>query len=152
MISLPQVKTCPCCETVNVILVNGIIHKHDFKGLENHALRKKFICRKCKEEIGLFQRISNHNQHKDMLIWLNDFKCKESYYAKLKQLNQRKSKLRKNLHIQKPKIKSKENGENKYNETLLEINDIQDKIRSDRIKLRIRMKIQKKATTINELT
>ena len=56
------------------------------------------------------------------------------------------------IPIQKTKIKSKENDENKYNETLLEINEIQDKIRSDRIKLRIRMKIQKKSTTINELT
>lgn len=152
MISLPQIKKCPCCESVNIVLVNGITHKHGFKSLENYELKKKFICRKCKEEIGLFQKISNHDRRKDALIWLNDFKCKENYYDKLKQLNQKKVKLRKNLHIKKTQMQLKENGENKYTETVSEINGIQNKIRSDRIKLRIRMKIQKKAITINELT
>ena len=152
MFSLPQMKRCPCCESVNIVLLNGLTYDHDFKGLENHSLKKKFICRRCKEEIVLFRSNSNNNKTKDILLWLNDFKCEENYYDRLRLLKQKKIKLTKNSNTQKNKIKLKSNYDNKYSETLLEIDNIQKKIRMDKVKLRIKMKIQKRVTTINELS
>ena len=58
-------------------------------------------------------------------------KCEEGYYDKLDVLEKRRTKL--------AKIANK-----KYYETLKEIKDIQNKIRLDKIKLKIKFKIQNK--------
>ena len=153
MIKLPQIRKCPCCESVNIILLNGLTYEHTFKSLANHTLKKKFACRICKEELGLFKKISNNDtEGKEIILWLNDFKCEEDYYDRLSLLKKRKMRLKKNSNSQKTKMKLRLNNDDKYSETLSEIDNIQNKIHSDKVKLRIKMKIQKRASRINELS
>ena len=90
-------------------------------------LKKKFNCRKCKVELGLF--ISNFNQI-EKLIWLDYFKCEEDHLIKLNKL-------------QKSKIKYREKDKKKeYLKVVSEIQTIQNKIRLDQAKIKIKVKIQ----------
>ena len=127
---LPEVKRCPCCDCINLIKVNEIRHENPFRNLKNWSLKKKFNCRKCKEELGLF--LSNSERSECKIIWLNNLNIEEHYYNKLNTLEKRKNKL--------AKIQNKQ-----YFETLKDIEDIENQIRLDKIKLKIKFKIQKKA-------
>ena len=129
---LPELKRCPCCDTVNFVRNSGsaIQQENPFKNLKNWKLIKKFICRKCKEELGLFSN-SSSLKSKTELIWLNNLNIEENYFNKLNVLERRKNKLAKTQ-------------DRKYFETLKNIEDIQEKIRLDKIKLKIKLKIQKR--------
>ena len=78
---LPELKRCPCCDTVNLVRNSGNAIEQDnpFKNLKNWKLIKKFICRKCKEELGFF---SNNSSLKSetKLIWLNNLNIEENYF------------------------------------------------------------------------
>ena len=89
---LPEIKRCPCCETVNLIRVNSVTYDNPFKNLKNWVLKKRFNCRKCKEQLGLFVDESNKLTR---LYWLSSLKCDEIYYDKLNKLNNIKTKLSK---------------------------------------------------------
>ena len=130
MALLPEVKRCPCCDSINLVKVNAITYENPFRNLKNWTLKKKFNCRKCKEELGLFLRNSERNERK--IIWLNNLNIEEQYYNKLNLLEKRKNRL--------AKTQNKE-----YFETLKDIEDIENQIRMDKIKLKIKFKIQKKA-------
>ena len=146
--SLPYIKKCPCCGSINFVRIGGISGKHSFKGLSKYVLKKKFSCRICKEEIGLFSDQLNVEK----LIWLNDYKCEENYYNQLNKLNERKSRLIKNLNGSTRKLKiNKKIIEEKYSKTLSEIKDIQKKIYLDKIKLKIKLKIQKRPGIISQI-
>ena len=147
MINLPKIKKCPCCDSINFISTNVIVYELKFKSLSNYALKKKFICRKCREEIGLF----SNKQNQEKLLWLNDLRCEENYYTQLNKLNERKAILNKNLNGQTRKVKLSKNINEKYSQILSKICDIQKKIQSDKIKLKIKFKIQKRAGIINRL-
>ena len=129
---LPELRRCPCCDTVNFVRNSGnaIEQDNSFKNLKNWKLIKKFICRKCKEELGFF---SNNSSLKSetKLIWLNNLNIEENYFNKLNVLERRKNKLAKTQ-------------DHKYFEILKNIEDIQEKIRLDKIKLKIKLKIQKR--------
>ena len=95
MLNIPRVKRCPCCNNVNFIKVGKQTYVNEFKSLPHWILEKKFKCRKCKEEIGLFLNVE---ENFDKLIWLNSLKCEENYYDQLNSLKERKAKLGKKLH------------------------------------------------------
>jgi predicted patatin/cPLA2 family phospholipase len=78
--------------------------------------------------VGLF--VHNSIENKEKLVWIDLLKCEESYYDRLSQLQIYKAKC------------MKQNSE--YHKTQKEINDIQNKIRLDQIKVKIKVKIQKK--------
>ena len=81
---IPDIKRCPCCDCVNLIRVNGIAYDNPFKNLKNWILRKKFNCRKCKEELGLFSSKSTKlTKSEERLIWLNNLNIDENYFSKL---------------------------------------------------------------------
>jgi len=127
---LPKIKRCPSCYGLNLISINGILYDNDFKSLQKWILKKKFNCRKCKAELGLF--LNNHNQ-KEILIWLDFFKCQDNHFDAL-------------LKLEKNKIKYLKNkSSKKYNNILKEIRDIQNKIRIDQVKLKVKFKIEKRA-------
>jgi len=128
---LPQIRKCPRCRAMNVLKINGIAYENKFKIFVGWTLKKKFNCRKCKVEVGLF---THNNIKKEKLVWIDLLKCEENYYD---QLNQ--------LQVYKAKYKE-QNG--KYYEIQKEINDIQNKIRLDQIKIKIRTKIQKREMLI----
>ena len=129
---IPAIKRCPCCDSVNLIRVNGVAYDNPFKNLKNWILRKKFNCRKCKEELGLFSSKSTKlTKSEERLIWLNNLNIEENYFSKLNLLEKRRAKLAK---AQSPQ----------YFETLKDIEDIENQIHSDKIKLKIKFKIQKK--------
>ena len=67
---IPEIKRCPCCQTLNFIRVSAVIEESNFKNLKNWKLKKKFICRKCKEELGIF--INNSKKSGEKIIWLNN--------------------------------------------------------------------------------
>ena len=50
---LPSIKVvqCPCCNSLNVIKVNGITYENNYKSLEGFVLKKIFNCRKCNEQL-----------------------------------------------------------------------------------------------------
>ncbi len=127
---MPFVKRCPCCRAVNLVTDNNdqFIELNQFKNLKDWKFKKKINCRKCKEQLGLFVDESNKLTQ---LYWLSSLKCDEIYYDKLNKLNNIKTKLSK--HPNK-----------KYYEILKEIQNINNKIRMDKIKLKIKFKIQNK--------
>ena len=125
---LPEVKRCPCCDCINLIKVNEIRHENPFRNLKNWSLKKKFNCRKCKEELGIF---THRSSFEEKVIWLNMIECENRYYDKLNILEKRKTKLVRTAN-------------KKYYETLKDIKNIQNQISLDKIKLKIKFKIQKK--------
>ena len=134
MINLPKLRKCPCCGSANVISVVTKSQESRFRCLANYILKKKFVCRKCKEEIGIFV----DNKKFEKLIWLNYLGCEENYYEELSKLTRRKNKLNKNLVEQYGKISN-------------QIEVIQNKIKAAKIKLKIKFKIQHKSTIIDNL-
>tara|TARA_Y100000590_G_C15448346_1_gene911675 strand:+ start:368 stop:769 length:402 start_codon:yes stop_codon:yes gene_type:complete len=133
MLNIPRVKKCPCCDTVNFIKIGKQTYANEFKTLAHWILQKKFQCRKCKEEIGLFLNVS---ENFEKLIWLNALKCEENYYEQLNSLENRKARLGK---------KSNE----KHNEISNNIASLKEKINQEKIKLKVKFKIQHPTSKIN---
>ena len=132
MINLPRVKRCPCCDSINFIKVDGLTYENNFKTLAKWILKKKIKCRKCKEEIGYF----SNNSSQEKLVWLNELMCEDYYFDKLNRLKELKAKLSKTL-------------DQKYDQVVNEIQDIQEAIRNDKIRLKIKLKIQKRPGMFN---
>ena len=131
--------SCPCCSSVNIIRVNGVTHNNNYKSLQNYTIKKIFTCRKCKEQLGLFsKRINSGNKKIIKVLWLESVACDDKYYDSLKKLEELKNKF--------IKIKN-----NKYYEALHEISEINKRIEQEKIKLRIKLKIQKKGMLIRHV-
>jgi len=123
----PKIKKCPSCNSINLIKINGVTYENKFFSLSEWILKKKFNCRKCKVELGLF--INNFNQI-EKLIWFDYFKCEADHLNKLNKL-------------QKSKIKYREKDKKKeYLKVVSEIQTIQNKIRLAQAKVKIKVKIQ----------
>jgi hypothetical protein len=122
---LPKIRKCPRCQTVKVLLINGITYENIFKSLTGWTLKKIFNCRKCKVKLGLF--ISDNIEKTEKLIWIDLLKCEESYYDHLSQLQIYKAKYNKQ--------------DMKYYETQKKINDIKNKIILDQINIAITLKV-----------
>ena len=130
---LPKIKECPACKNLNIITTNGILYENNFKSLQEWNLKKIFNCRKCKVKLALF--LHNHSKQ-ESLIWIDWFKYEDNYYDTLLKLEKDKKKY------------FKHKSDKKYNNTLDEIKNIQNKIRLDQIKLQIKFKIEKKPMLI----
>jgi len=127
MINLPKFKKCPSCASINLIRINGDSYKNKFSSLSEWTLKKKFNCRKCRVELGLFLHNSMQVQK---LIWFDILECEE------KQLN----KLNK---LEKNRIKYIEKNMNKeFKKATSQIQVILNKIRLDQIQIKIKVKIQ----------
>ena len=134
-----KLSKCPCCGSVNIIRINGAAYINNFKSLKSYTLKKIFNCRKCKEQIGFFSKETENGYTKNTeTFWLEDVKCNEKYYETLKKLDDTKLK----------NIKSKNK---KYHEALKEIDSIHKLLRDDKVKLRIKLKIQKKGMLIRHV-
>lgn len=131
---LPEIKKCPCCDTVNFVIVEGISIENKFKNLKNWKFKKQFCCRKCKEELGLFIRNGANRKKEEKLVWLNNLNVEEHYYKTLDLLKKKKSSL--------SKVKNKEE---EYFHTVKNIEDIEERIRLEKVKLKIKFKIQNKS-------
>jgi len=128
MIILPKIKECPHCSAINVLRINGINYENNFQNFVNWNLKKIFNCRKCKVKLGLF--INSFNKKEEKLIWIALLKCEDSHLKKLDKL-------------QKSKMRYAENNRKKeFLRTIKEIQNIQNQIRLDQIKLKIKTKIQ----------
>ena len=121
---IPKIKSCPCCKSLNLFRVNGVSYENVFNSMAEWKLSKKFNCRKCKTELGFF---THNNNHEEKTIWIDILKCEDPHYKYLKSLRESNNKLK--------------NNNKKYYETLQEINEIQNKIKSDKIKVKIKSKI-----------
>jgi len=127
MINLPKFQKCPSCSSINLIRINGVNYENKFSSLSEWTLKKKINCRKCGVGLGFFLHNSMHVQK---LIWLDILECEE------KQLNEL-SKLEKN------RIKYREkNMNNEFRKATNQIQTIQNKIRLDQAKIRIKIKLQ----------
>ena len=131
---LPKIRKCPNCATYNILKINGITYDNNFQSLVDWSLKKVFSCRKCRVELGLF--INTLNEKNDKLIWLDFINCEESYLNKLNKLQKNKIKYR-----EKDKIKE-------YQKTIKEIETIQNQIRLDQVKVKIKAKIQNRGLLI----
>ena len=130
---LPKFKRCPSCNSINLIRVNGIEYKNEFSSLSEWTLKKIINCKKCRVKLGLF--FHNHN-HIEQLIWIDYLKCEDNQIDKLNKL-------------QKNKIKYKEKDKRKeYLKTIKQIQDIQNQIRLDQTKVKIKVKIQNRGMLI----
>ena len=76
---------------MNVLKINGIAYENKFKIFVGWTLKKKFNCRKCKVEVGLF---THNNIKKEKLVWIDLLKCEENYYDQLNQLQVYKAKYK----------------------------------------------------------
>jgi hypothetical protein len=124
---LPKIKKCPNCESINFLRINGIVYENEFQTLKNWTLKNKVNCRKCRIEIGLF---INNNDKTVKFIWMDFIRCEENYLKKL-------------IKLQKYKEKYKENSKEKeFAKTIKEIQSIQNQIRLDQVKLKIKAKIE----------
>jgi len=135
---IPGVKIlkCPCCGSMNIVRFNGVTYNNNHKSLEGHILKKILTCRKCKEELGVFHKEGNNRDEK--VLWLENVVCNDQYYEILKKLED-------------VKIKNSKSKNKKYYEAINEISDINNKIRQDKIKLKIKLKIQKKGMLIRHV-
>ena len=131
---LPKLKKCPSCESINLVTVNGTKYENPFQSLESWNLIKKFNCRKCKVELGLF--IHNKN-HEEKTVWLEYFQYDDDYYDE-------KNKL-KIFTVRNKKNKKK------YLETLEKIEKIENFIQAKKIKLKIKRKIENKGMLIRRV-
>ena len=132
---LPKIRRCPCCNTISLIKVNGVSYQNGFESLSEWNLKKIFNCRKCNVQLGLF---SDKLEQKDKLIWLDFLKCEDSYHNKLNKLY---------------KVKEKnKNNDKKLNDTLQEIEKIQNEINLAKIKLKIKYKLQHKGTLLRHVS
>jgi len=122
---LPKIKKCPSCGALNLFRINGITYKNNFKSLSNWTLKKLIDCRKCKVEFGLF--INNENKEVEKVVWMELFQCEDVYLDDLIKLQSDKEKY------------EKKNRNKKYEKTLLEIQNIINKVRLDKIKIKIKM-------------
>ena len=122
---IPKIKKCVCCDSINFIKINGITYDNKFKSLASWVLKKKFNCRKCNTELGLF---INNASNSEKLVWIDFLKCEDIFHNQLNQLQENKDKFKKN------KIK--------YAEVLDEIRNIQNKIFMAKIKLKIKYRIE----------
>ena len=134
-----KLSNCPCCGSINIIRVNGISYNNDYKSLQNYILKKIFNCRKCKEQIGVFLKKTEDGYEKvTKTFWLEDILCNDQYYEKLKKLE--------DIKLKNVKSKNK-----KYHEASREIELTYKKLREDQVKLRIKLKIQKKGMLIRHV-
>ena len=126
---LPTFKKCPSCDALNIIRTNGIIYENKFQSLKGWILKKIFNCKKCNVELGLFLNSTKSNEKKvEQLIWMELLNCEESHYFQLNELISKKEKYQK---------QSK-----RYFDTSNAIRDIQNKIRSAQVKVKIKVKIK----------
>jgi|TARA_B110000116_G_C16693772_1_gene516460 hypothetical protein len=124
---LPKIKKCPCCNSINLVKINGVAYENKFASLSEWILKKIFNCRKCRVELGLFV---HNNNHIEKLIWIDYQKCEET---QLKKLNK----------LQKNKVKYRENNKHKdYLRIINEIQNVQNQIRIDQTNVKIKAKIQ----------
>ena len=98
--------------------------ENKFKNLEKWNLKKKINCRKCKSKLGLFF----HKIEKEKLFWIDLLECENYYYKELNILQEDKDKYKTN--------------KKKYYETLGKIINVQNQLRADTIKLKVKFKIQ----------
>ncbi len=129
---LPKVRRCPRCRAMNLLRVNWIIYENIYKIYADWKIKKKFNCRKCKIELGLF--VHKNVKNKEKLVWIDLLKCEENYHDRLTQ-----------LQIYKEKYKKQSD---KFYETQKEINTIQNKITLDQVKIKIKAKIQNRGMLI----
>jgi hypothetical protein len=131
---LPKFKKCPACDNVNIIKVNGSTCKNNFLSLSEWILKKVFNCRKCKVELGFFL---NNSNKKKKLVWIDHFKCEDKYFNQLTKLQTAKEKYKKQNKI--------------FFKTTKEIEDIQNKIRLDQVKVIVKCKIQNRGLLIRHV-
>jgi len=126
---LPKIKKCPNCYSLNIIRTNGTIYQNNFQSLNGWMLKKVFNCKKCNVQLGLFLNSSELYRKKlEKLIWMELLSCEELYYTELKEL------------IIKKKIYKKQDKE--FFETNDAIRTIQNKIRSDQVRVKLKLKIK----------
>jgi hypothetical protein len=125
-----KMKDCPCCSAVNMFKVNGISYKNNFQSINNLILKKVFNCRKCKAELGLFLDENNN----DELFWLDIIKCEDVYHRNL-------------TNLQKDKEQCKGNNK-KYYQIVKDIASIQNQIRLEKAKLKVKYKMKNLAIFI----
>ena len=131
---LPKIKKCPHCRAFNLVRINGITYNNEFQILKDWQLKSKIYCRRCKIEVGLFT--NTRDKKKEKFIWMDFIRCEETYLKKL-------------TRLEKNKIKYEENDKRKeYLRTIKQIQDIQNEIRLDQIKLKIKIKIQNRLIII----
>ena len=126
---LPKIKKCPHCETFIFVRINGIAYENEFQTLKNWTLKRKILCRRCRIELGLF---INNNDKKEKFIWMDFVRCEESYSKKLEKLQKNKDKYEEN------------NKKKEFFKTIKEIQDVQNQVRLDQVKLKIKAKIESK--------
>ena len=97
--------------------------------LSKWVLKKKFNCRKCNEELGLFI-----NNKEEKIVWLDYYKCKDYHFVKLEKLQKEKDK--------------KHKSEKKYAEILKTIQNVQNEIRLNQIKIKVNFKIKNRSMLI----
>ena len=131
---LPKIKRCPCCDSINLIRVNGLTYVNEFKSISDWTVKKIFNCKKCKEELVL---LIFQPDGKEKLIWSDYFKCEDEYSDSL-------------LSLQNQKIKAKKLSK-KYFEVLKEINGIQNTISLNQTKLKIKLKIKNRGMLIRHV-
>ena len=127
MINLPKFERCPSCTSINLIRTNGVKYENKFSNLSEWALKKKVNCRKCGVKLGFFLHNSTQVQK---LIWLDILECEEKYSNEINKLAKNRIK-----YIEKNMNKELKIATNK-------IQTIQNKIRLDQAKVKIKVKLQ----------
>ena len=125
----PKIKKCPCCNSANIFRINGGSYENNFKSLVDCTLKKIIVCRKCRIEFGLF---INNKDTTEKIIWMDMIKCEDDYLDKLNKLHKNKKKHREKYR------------EPEYIKTIKEIEAVQNQIRLDQAKIKIKIRIQNK--------
>ena len=126
---LPKIKRCPNCNSLNIIRINGITYENNFQSLNGWTLKKIFNCKKCNIQLGLFLSNSElYAKNLEKLIWMELLGCEELYYTQLNELLIKKEMFKKQSR--------------RFFETSNAITAIQNKIRSNQIRVKVKVKIK----------
>jgi len=125
-----KIKECPCCKKLNFIwfLKEPPVIENNFRSFAGWSLIKTFNCRSCKEQIGIFREKSQNLQK---FAWLSEVRCEDNYVDDLRILREKQSSLSSNI-------------DSEYYKVLNKIFYINNKIKSEKNKLKIKLKIEKK--------
>ena len=140
----PHIKKCPCCKTINLIKVNGVSYENPLQVLSEWILKKVFNCKKCKVELGLYFHASSSEEK---LVWMDFIKCEDLHFNDLHKLQKDKD----YLNDQQKSLADNDKIIKKYYNVVKKITDIQNRIRLDQAKLKIKIKIEQRATSIRNV-
>lgn len=126
---LPKIINCPWCNKTHFVKLNGIQFENNFKSLQEYTIKKRLRCSKCDANLAIL----THNQDgRRRVIWESYYQIFDDQFEPLKELQDKKEYI----------LKTEANPNGSLTSVLDKIRDIENQIRADQAKIRIKQRLQ----------